>query len=87
MDDESVITFDKILETIENYRAKDSNSKSNKSIEIDPKKRVDSILKHPLLLPAVENEETSTDSQGEGMNFIIPSSISDFYTRLELLLG
>ena len=36
-------------------------------------------------LPAIENE--SDNLEGEGVKIIIPSNITDIYTRLEILLG
>ena len=36
-------------------------------------------------LPAIENK--SDNLQGEGVKIIIPSNITDIYTRLETLLG
>ena len=38
-------------------------------------------------LPTIENAEDSSDLQGEGVKYIIPSNIFDIYTRLEVLLG
>ena len=43
MDDESVLTFDKILDSLNYNPSKDSNSKRTKSIESDLRKRVQKI--------------------------------------------
>ena len=75
MDDENVLIFDKILNSLNYDPSKDSNSKRTKSIENDLKKRVHKIKNPPLTL------------QGEGVKIIIPSNIFDIYTRLEVLLG
>ena len=48
-------------------------------------KVIDKMRNPPL--PAIENEEDSSDLQGEGVKIIIPSNIIDIYTRLEVLLG
>ena len=48
-------------------------------------KEIKKIRNPPL--PAIENEEDSSDLQGEGVKIIIPSNIIDIYTRLEVLLG
>ena len=38
--------------------------------------------------PSIEStEDISDDLQGEGLRLIIPSNITDIYTRLEILLG
>ena len=75
MHDENVLTFDKILNSLDYDPSKDSNSKRTKSIENDLKKRVHKIKNPPLTL------------QGEGVKIINPSNIIDIYTRLEILLG
>ena len=75
MDDENVISFDKILNSLNYDPSKDSSSKRTKSIKNDLKKRVHEIKNPPLTL------------QGEGVKIIIPSNIIDIYTRLEILLG
>ena len=80
MDDESVLTFDKILNNLNYDPSKDSNSKRNKSIKNDLRRRVCKIENPPLTLP-------TNDLQGEGVKIIIPSNIIDIYTRLEILLG
>ena len=46
-------------------------------------KKIAKIRKPPL--PAIENE--SDKLRGEGVKIIIPSTIIDIYTRLEILLG
>ena len=38
-------------------------------------------------LPTIENIESSSDLEGQGVKVIIPSNIIDIYTRLEILLG
>ena len=38
-------------------------------------------------LTSIENVEESNDLEGEGVKIIIPSTIVDIYTRLEVLLG
>ena len=48
-------------------------------------------IRNPVL-PAFEDvedpyEEVSDNLQGQGMKFIIPSKIMDFYTRSKVLLG
>ena len=75
MDDENVLIFDKILNTLNYDPSKDSNSKRTKSIKNDLKKGVHKIKNAPLTL------------QGEGVKIIIPCDIIDIYTRLEILLG
>ena len=80
MDDESVLTFDKILNRLNYDPSKNSNSKGAKSIKNDLRKRVYKIKNPPLTLPF-------NDLQGEGVRIIIPSNINDIYTRLEVLLG
>ena len=75
MDNESFLTFDKILDTLDYDPAKDSNSKRTKSIKHDLKKRVDKIRLSPLAL------------QAEGVKIIIRSNIKDIYTRRGILLG
>ena len=87
MDDESVSTFRKMLETDDYDHAKDSNSKRTKSIKKDFKKRVDKIQNPTLALAADENEEEYSDLEGQVMKIIIPSNIIDIWTRLEVLLG
>ena len=80
MDDESVLTFDNILNSLNYDSSKDSNSKRTKLIKNDLRKRVNKIKNPPLALP-------TNDVQGEGVKIIIPSNIIDIYTRLEILLG
>ena len=90
MDDEGVLTFDKILERVEYNCTKDSNLKRTESIENDLKKRVDKIRSPPLALPAHENEDNFVDLTEEARELkkiIIPSNIIDIYTRLQVLLG
>ena len=38
-------------------------------------------------LPTIENIESSSDLEGQGIKIIIPNNIIDIYTRLEVLLG
>ena len=74
MDDESVLTFDKVLENLEYDHAKDLKSVNK--------------LSNPLLaLPADENEDESVGLRGEGVKIIVPSNIIDKWFRLEVLLG
>ena len=75
MDDENVLIFYKILNSLNYDPSQDSNSKRTKSINNDLKKRVHKI-NNPLLT-----------LQGKGVKIIIPSDIIDIYTRLEVLLG
>ena len=76
MDDESVLTFDKILDSLNYDPSKDSNSKRAKSIKNDLKKRIHKIG-NPLLA-----------LQGQGIEkIVIPSNIIDIYTRLEIILA
>ena len=75
MDDENVLIFYKILNSLNYDPSQDSNSKRTKSIKNDLKKRVHKI-NNPLLT-----------LQGEGVKTIIPSNIIGIYTRLEVLLG
>ena len=76
MDDENVLTFDKMLDSLNYNPTKDSNSKRTKSIKNDLKKRVHKI-RNPLLA-----------IQGQGIEKIIVSSNKiDIYNRLEILLG
>ena len=46
-------------------------------------KKIETIENH--FFSEITNE--SVDLQGEGVKFIIPSKISDIWTRLEILLG
>ena len=87
MNNESVKTFDKILEGSDYDHAKDFSSKGTKFIKIDFKKRLDKILKPLLVLPADENEDQSADLQGQGTKIIIPSNNINTWTRLKALLG
>ena len=48
MEDESVFTFDKIIESPEDEDAKDAHSKRSKSIGIDLKQHVDKSLNPSL---------------------------------------
>ena len=75
MDDENVLIFNKMLNSLNYDSSQDSNSKRTKSIKNDLKKRVQKI-NNPLL-----------NIQGERVKIIIPSNIIDIYTRLEILLG
>ena len=61
MDDESVLPFYKILESLDYDHAKDSNSKRSKFSKKELKKRVDTILNPPLALPPAENEESDEE--------------------------
>ena len=83
MDDESVITFDKILERLDYDHAKNSNSKRTKSFSTDVRKRLNEFSNPTLALPADKN----IDLEGHVLKNIIPSNIIDVYTRLEVLLG
>ena len=75
MVDESVLTFDKNLDSLNYNPSKDTNSKRTKSIKIDLKEQVHRI-RNPLLA-----------LQDQGVEkIIIPSIIIDIYTRLEVLL-
>ena len=85
MGDESVFTFDKILERLDYNPAKGSNLKRTKSIKKSLKTRVDECLDPTSALPVVENEETSVELQAERMKIIIPANIIDFWTGLEVL--
>ena len=49
-------------------------------IKNDLRKRVYKIKNPPLTIP-------TTDLQGEGVKVIIPSKVTDIYTRLEILVG
>ena len=51
----------------------------------DLPKVIDQIRNHPL--PKIENVEDSSDLEGQGLKFIIPSNLIDNYTRLEVLPG
>ena len=55
MDDDSLITFYKILESLSYDQAKDSNWKRTGPFKKDLKKRVDKIRNPPLALPADDN--------------------------------
>ena len=63
MDDESILTFEKTLNSRNYDSSKNSNSKRTKSIKSDLRKRVYKIKNPPLTL------------QGEGVKIIIPSNI------------
>ena len=86
MNDAKVLTFHKILKTVQYDRSEDSNSKRSKSIKKKLKKRMDKILNPPLSLPPTEIENES-DLQGEAIKILITSNIIDIWTRLEVLLG
>ena len=75
MDDENVLIFDKILNSLNYDPSKDSKSKRTKFFKNDLKNRVHKIKNSPLRI------------QGEGVETIIPSNIVDIYTTLEILLG
>ena len=49
-------------------------------------KAIEKLLKPPLSLPPIENEEESDSLLGEGLKNIIPISIIDNYSRLEVSL-
>ena len=85
-DDESVLTFDNILESLDYKRTKFSNSKRTKTIKKELEKRADKILNPPIPIQAVENKEGSDNIQGEGMEIVIPSNIIDIWTRLKVVL-
>ena len=57
MENESVFTFDKIINCPDYENAKDFSCKPNISIGIDPKQRVDKLSNPTLPVPAVEKEE------------------------------
>ena len=59
MDDESVLTFDKILESPDYDHAKDSNSKRTKPTKKGLEKGVDKTLYPLLMLLTIENENES----------------------------
>ena len=48
-------------------------------------KAIDKIRNPPL--PLIENVESYSDLEGQGVKIIIPSNIIDIYTRFEILLG
>ena len=75
MDDASVLTFLKILESLDYDRAIDSNSKRSKSIEKHLMKRVDGFRDSPLALLPIENEKESNNLQGQELKIIIPTNI------------
>ena len=86
MDNEDKLTVFNILKKVGFY-----SLKHNKGLKSG--RRKDAIcnlpqeiakLRNPTL-PAIEND--SDDLQGEGVKIIIPSNISDIYTRVEDLLG
>ena len=87
MEDESVLSFYKIQESLHYHPAKVSNSIWSKSFKNDLKKNIDKISIPPLALPVDKNEAESVVSESEGMKFIIPSNIIDICTRPEMLLG
>ena len=80
MDDESNLTFDKNLKSLNYESSKDFNSKRTESIKDDLRKRVYKIGNPRLTLP-------TNDLQGEGVKIIIPCNIIDIYIRLDILLG
>ena len=43
-------------------------------------------IRYPSL-PTIENIESSSDLEGQGIKIITPSNIDDIYSRLEVLLG
>ena len=87
MDDESVLTSDKIPKIVKYDRTKDSNSERTKPDKNDRTNLADKIRDLPLASPANKIEEKSDDSEGQGLKFLIPSNIIIIWTRLVVLLG
>ena len=75
---EEALSFAKFRESVEYDRTKNSTSKRSKSFKNDLIKRVDKVLNISLALPVNEYEGKRIVLQSQRLNFIFPSSITDF---------
>ena len=89
MDDDDKLTVSDLLKITDFYSMrhnKGSNSTRMRDALYNLPKAIDKIQNPPL--PAIEKVENSSDLEGQGIEKnIIPSNITDNYTRLEVLLG
>ena len=82
MDDEDKLTIYDILKNTGFYSMKHTkglNSTRHKDAFYNLPKAIDKIRNPPL--PSIENVESSSDLEGQGVKIIIPSNIIDIYTR------
>ena len=84
-DEETVFDIIKDVGFSNKRHTKGLKSTRHKDAMYDLPKGVDMIRNPPL--PAIENVEDSSDLQEEGVKIIIPSNLTDIYTRLEVLIG
>ena len=88
MDDEKKITVFNILKSVgfyNNIRKKGLKSARMRKALHDLPKAIHKIQNPPSL--TIENVEDSSDLQGERVKIILPSNITDIYTRLQIILG
>ena len=97
MNDDDILNFANILETVDYNPRQDSHSTRSKYIKNNLQNRVDKILNHVISsslptkslvtssIPASEIEDS--DLEGSGVTKIfIPGNIIEIWTRLEVLL-
>ena len=78
-----ILMMNNIIRDLEDTGREDRDSKRKKIFTITLPKLVEEVQTKNL----EENTDDSDDLQGEGVKIIIPSNITDIYTRFEILLG
>ena len=91
MNDDDVLNFANILETVDYNHKQDTHSARSKYIKNNLQNRVDKILNPPSSSTTYQTEPATSeesDLDGSGISkIIIPSNIIEIWTRLEVLLG
>ena len=91
MNNDDVLNFANILETVDYNPRQDSHSARSKYIKNNLQNRVDRILNPPSSSTTYQIEPATSeesDLDGSGISkIIIPSNIIEIWTRLEVLLG
>ena len=99
MNDDDILNFANILETVDYNSKQDTHSAGSKYIKNKLENRVDKILNHVISsslptkslvtssLPATEIEDSDDLEGSEVSKIVIPSNIIEIWTRLEVLLG